>query len=210
MLKANAQISAPAEAPQPSGTKKRIIEAALETLKNEGFAGTSARSIARRGDFNQALVFYHFGNINNLLLAALDETSRGRMNAYRAALEGALTPQELVEVALDGYREDLASGHITVLTEMIAGSLANPELKQAIVARMEPWVDFAEAALTKALDGFPFAAIVPVRELAYGVVALYLGVEMLAHLEVEPHRVDALFATARSLSALAVPLMGGG
>ena len=45
----------------------RIVEAAIETLKTEGFAGASARAIARTGGFNQALVFYHFGSVNELL-----------------------------------------------------------------------------------------------------------------------------------------------
>ncbi|MEA2591578.1 MAG: hypothetical protein QOD62_1409, partial [Actinomycetota bacterium] len=34
----------------PATTKERIVAAALETLKEEGFAGTSARAIARRGN----------------------------------------------------------------------------------------------------------------------------------------------------------------
>jgi AcrR family transcriptional regulator len=203
MLKADAQTSL-------TGTKRVIVEAALETLKEEGFSGTSARSIARRGGFNQALVFYHFGSVNDLLLAALDETSRRRMDAYASALEAASNTHELVEVALHGYREDLASGHITVLAEMIAGSLASPELKPAILERMKPWVDFAEDAIAKSLQGSPLRDVLPVRDLAYGLVAMYLGVEMLAHLEDDAERVDSLFATAQSLSALVGPLMGGG
>ena len=69
----------------PATTKERIVVAALETLKEEGFAGTSARAIARRGNFNQALIFYHFGTLNDLLLAALDRTSAERM--ARASIE---------------------------------------------------------------------------------------------------------------------------
>lgn len=55
--------------PTPS-TKGRIMDAAIETLKSEGITGTSARAIAHRGDFNQALIFYHFGSVNNLLIQA--------------------------------------------------------------------------------------------------------------------------------------------
>ena len=52
-------------------TKEQIVGAAIETLRTEGFGGTSARAIARIGDFNQALIFYHFGSVNGLLLEAL-------------------------------------------------------------------------------------------------------------------------------------------
>ena len=190
------------------GTKALIVEATLETLHLDGFAGASARAIARRGGFNQALVFYHFGTITNLLLAALDETSRRRMEAYRAALDEANRPEDLLEVALRIYREDLSSGHITVLAELIAGSLTMPELRPAIVSRMDPWIDFAEEAIKKALQHSPLGGL-PTRELAYAVVALYLGIEMLDHLETDQSRADSLFATARSLLTLFGPLLGG-
>lgn len=204
MLKASAQT------PSLTGTKAEIVEAALGTLREEGFAGASARAIARRGDFNQALVFYHFGSVTNLLLAALDETSRQRMSAYRAALEEADGPEDLLEVAFRIYREDLASGHITVLTELIAGSLTVPELKPEIVARMEPWIEFAEEAISKAFEGSPLAGLLPARELAYAVVALYLGVEMISHLEADDSRVDSLFVTARSFASLVSPFLQTG
>src|SRR5947208_10430315 len=102
----------------PATTKERIVAAALETLKEEGFAATSARSIARRGGFNQALIFYHFGTLNDLLLAALDKTSSERMSRYREELQTGRTIGEKIRVAGELYREDLESGHITVITEL--------------------------------------------------------------------------------------------
>lgn len=205
MLKASAQENLI----RPSGTKARIVEAALETLRDEGFAGASARAIARRGGFNQALVFYHFGSVTNLLLAALDETSRRRMTAYRAALEDTDGPEELLEVALRIYREDLATGHITVLAELIAGSLTVPGLKTEIVARMEPWIDFAEEAIRRGFEGSLLADALPTRELAYAVVALYLGVEMISLLEADDGRIESLFATARAMASLLKPFLRG-
>src|SRR5438132_10040692 len=95
-----------------AATRQRIVEAAVETLKQEGFAGTSARAVAKQGGFNQALVFYHFGAMNELLLAALDETSRRRMTRYHDALEGVDDLSRLVELAGRIYREDLDDGHM--------------------------------------------------------------------------------------------------
>jgi AcrR family transcriptional regulator len=86
-----------------SGTKARIAEAALETLKARGFAGATAREIARTGGFNQALVFYHFGSVQNALLAALELVSNRRMQAYQPAFENARTVSELARLARDIY-----------------------------------------------------------------------------------------------------------
>ena len=64
------------------------MRGAVAALNEEGFAGASAREIARRAGCNQGLVFYHFGSVANLLLAALDEVSETRRRHYQAAVDG--------------------------------------------------------------------------------------------------------------------------
>jgi AcrR family transcriptional regulator len=191
-------------------TKDRIIEAALDTLKEEGFAGTSARAIARRGDFNQALIFYHFGTLNDLLLAALDRTSIQRLQRYREALPGAETVEDKVRVATELYREDLETGHVTVISEMIAGSLARPDLGPEVVARMDPWIDFAEEAFRDVLAETGLESLVPARTAAYAIVALSLGIDLLAHLGRDDIRAEALFEFAGHLGQILGPLLRGG
>lgn len=192
---------------QPT-TKQKIVEAALQTLKDDGFAGTSARAIARRGDFNQALIFYHFGTLNDLLLAALDATSEARMDRYVRELELAKTLEEKLRAATELYREDLASGHITVLSEMIAGSLSRPDLGPEIVARLRPWVDFAERMITGALKGSFLHAMVDPKALAGAVVAMYIGVDLLSHLDGDRSRAEKLFVMVERVAPMAMMLKG--
>ena len=108
-------------------TKTRIIEATIATIKEEGMAGTSARAIARRGDFNQALIFYHFGNIDEVLFEAIKETSRRRIERYREQLEGVTSLPELAAIAADLHNEDMAEGSLTVLTQLMAGAAGNAD-----------------------------------------------------------------------------------
>src|SRR6202165_6078205 len=65
--------------PTGSATRDRLVEAALTTLRTRGFPGTTARAIARTGKLNPGLIFYHFGSLDRLLLAALDLTSARRL-----------------------------------------------------------------------------------------------------------------------------------
>src|SRR5688500_5079148 len=134
-------------------TRRQIAEAALETLRTEGFAGATSRAIARSGGFNQALIFYHYGSVESVLLAALDLTSEQRMARYRSALEGAGTLEEFLQVASMIYREDSESGHVAVVSQLVAGSLARPELAKGVLERMEPWVEFCEDAIGKVVAG---------------------------------------------------------
>ncbi|MEX2551886.1 MAG: TetR/AcrR family transcriptional regulator [Actinomycetota bacterium] len=192
----------------PASTKGRIVDAAFQTLKEEGFAGTSARAIARRGGFNQALIFYHFGTLNDLLLATLDKTSSNRMSRYRDSIGKALNVDQKIQTATRLYREDLESGHITVISELIAGSLARPDLGPEVVARMEPWIEFTEGVITELLAGSMFEGTVKPRTLAFAVVALYLGVDLLSHLDQDKSRAEDLFVTAGTFGPLLAPMFG--
>jgi AcrR family transcriptional regulator len=188
--------------------REQIVAAALEALKTVGFAGATSRAIARIGGFNQALVFYHFGSLDNLLLAALDKTSDERMRVYRAAVERVESLDELAGVAAELYREDRDSGHMTVVSQMFAGSLSRPDLAPALVQRMEPWVDLAEETIAKALARTPLDAAVPARDLGYAVVTFYVGVNLLTHLDPDRARTDALFERLREATPLLTALAG--
>jgi AcrR family transcriptional regulator len=174
------------------GTKLRIAEAALETLKSKGFAGASAREIAAAGGFNQALVFYHFGSVDGLLLAALGLVSERRMGAYRAAFEQARTPPELASLARAIYAEDLENGYVTVLGEMVAAGVSHADLGAGVVACLQPWIDMVESKLRELLAGSLFESMVPPRDVAFAVIALYLGIDMLSHLEGSHARAESL------------------
>ncbi|MCA1727521.1 MAG: TetR family transcriptional regulator, partial [Actinobacteria bacterium] len=101
-------------------TRERILEATLETIREEGFADASARAIARRGGFNQALIFYHFGSLANLLVEAFARTSEEQVERYRAAAEGVSSLTGLVEIARRLHQEDAAEGHVAVVTQLMA------------------------------------------------------------------------------------------
>lgn len=206
MLKADAQ-SRRAKG-DGHGTAERILSAAIETLREEGFAGASARSIARTGGFNQALIFYHFGSVEGLLLAALDRSSEVRLEAYGETVEGVDDPEHLLEVARRLYREDLEGGFITVLNEMLAGSVGNPRLGAEVVKRMDPWLELAEGQIDKVLRGTGVSEMLDAKTLAFGLLSLYIGVDLIQALDADHSRADALFAMAEQLAPLASLLSG--
>jgi AcrR family transcriptional regulator len=118
-----------------AGTRTKLIDAAIGTLKEEGFSGASARAIAERAGLNQGLIFYHFGSVPNLLLAGLDSVSARRMGRYGEAVDRVGSPTELVDVATAIFREDLDAGYVAVLVEMIAGASSTPGLGSEVSNR---------------------------------------------------------------------------
>ena len=185
-------------------TRARMVEAALATLKEEGYAGTTTRAVATRGGFNQALVFYHFGGLTPLLLEALDRSSRERLEAYRSASSSATTLPELVASARGLYAEDVASGHVAVVAELVGASMARPELRVEVLARMQPWLDLAEETLGRVLRAHGLEGL-PTRDLASVVVSLYFGLNLLEGLAPGEHRAESLFALGEQIAGLLFP-----
>jgi AcrR family transcriptional regulator len=183
-------------------TRRRLVEAAVETLKEDGFVGASARAIAERAGSNQGLIFYHFGSVTNLLLAALDEVSAQRMHDYGEAVGRVGSLGELVEVATDIFRTDLDAGHMTVLAEMIAGASSVPGLGAEVAERIHSWREFARSAMEECIGGTPLGSVVPAGDVAHALVALYLGLEMLSHLDGDRQPALRLFGLAGQLAGL--------
>ena len=188
-------------------TKARIVGAALEALKEKGFAGASAREIAKTGGFNQALIFYHFGSVQKALLAALDVVSERRMRAYKPAFERAQTLSELAALARDIYREDLENGYVTVLGEMVAGGVSDVELGHQVVARLEPWVEIVERKIRALVAGSLFESMIAPRDLAFAIIALYLGIDMVSHLDDDHTRAQSLLDLGVRAAPLAQALL---
>jgi AcrR family transcriptional regulator len=191
-------------------TRERIIDAAITTLREEGFAATSARSIARHGDFNQALIFYHFGGVLDVLITALERMSADRLAEYRAVIADVPDLRTALAVARDQYQTDMTRGHITVLAELVAGASSVPDLGPEMVRCMEPWVAFAEESIRRFLGGTPLEALIPAREAAHALLAIYLGMELLDHLDPQARTAGPLFLVAERMLAAVEPFIGSG
>src|SRR5581483_1974735 len=186
-------------------TRDQILDAAVETLRQDGVAGATSRAIASRGGFNQALVFYHFGSLDGLLLTALERTSEARLARYREALGDVVAIEGLVERLAELYEEDRRSGHMTVVSQMIAGSLARPELAPRVLEQMRPWVELAEQTIERLLP-----PCVPAADAAHAAVTFYLGVNLLASLDPGDERLSALFPQAREFAPMLTAIASAG
>jgi hypothetical protein len=101
------------------------------------------------------------------------------------------------------YAEDVEVGHVAAVQEMVAGGSSVPSLRPEVVARMEPWVRFADSVIARLLKGTFLDSVLPTGDVAYAAVALYFGIETLTHLDGDRNRAEALFDTGKQLAPIA-------
>jgi AcrR family transcriptional regulator len=184
-----------------TATRERIVEAALETVREQGFADTTARAIARRGGFNQALIFYHFGSVDDLLMEAFGEVSKRNVDRYRAAVAEVASLADLVAIARRLHDDDLREGSVTAVTQLMAAA-NDPERGGVLLDRFDEWIRLVEDALGRAAGQVPMASLVPPREAAYAIAAMFLGIELMSRLDPERSEAEAVFDMMESIAVV--------
>ncbi|KAA1422634.1 TetR/AcrR family transcriptional regulator [Mumia zhuanghuii] len=177
-------------------TRRRLLDAADVVLRERGYAGTSARTIASEAGVNSALVFYHFGGVDPLLLAMLDRSSEERMAMHRRTVADVRTVEDLVAAARQIYRADLERGYLAQFSEIVGAALTRPELRAAIVERANPWVAFVEECWEQVTAGSPLGRLLPAREVAHAAITFYLGVNLFSVIDPDQSRTESVFALA--------------
>lgn len=201
---------APKPAPSPtSGTKRgdtrtKLLEGALRTLTEQGIARTSARTIATAAAVNQALVFYHFGSVDELLGAACHHGAEQRVSRYRDRLAAVTSLAELLAFGREMHAEERAAGQVAVLGQMLAGAQTQPRLADAARRGLQLWIDEIEQVLARVLSGSPIADLTDTAGLARAVAASFVGLELYEGVDEEGagHALDALEQLAVLASVL--------
>src|SRR4051812_16569179 len=98
-----------------AGTKEKLIEGAISTLRTHGIADVSARTIAKSAGVNQALVFYHFTSVNDLLSHACTVNTEARVALYQPQLDAVDSIASLMEVGRAIHKEEKKAGNVIVL-----------------------------------------------------------------------------------------------
>jgi AcrR family transcriptional regulator len=190
---------------EPDRTRRRLLDAAIATLDRDGYRGATARAVAAVAGCNQASIYYHFGGIAELLVAALVDSNERRFAAYRAALDRLDDPREILAAWERLHEDDVRSGHIGAMTELVGATGAEPRLRDGVTSAMGAWREFISDTIRRALAARGMDRGFPVDEAADVILAMFLGVELLGHLDGDADRARRLFAAGQALTALLLP-----
>jgi AcrR family transcriptional regulator len=120
-------------------TRTLITDAARCRLLADGFAGLSTRQVAEEAGVPLSQLHYHFGSKGGLILALFAEENRRRLDRQRSLYAEDLPLWQRYERACDFLEDDLDSGHVRVLQEMIAAGWSNEEVGAAVRELLGGW-----------------------------------------------------------------------
>lgn len=158
--------------------RQRLTSAALQVVRETGIASVSARAIARAGGFSQALIYYHFDSVDDLLAAACRAGAAQRAELWAERLATVGTFSELVDLAEQLHAEEAGEGNVAVLAQFIAGAHTHPGLAQVTGEALESWLKEVRPVMRRLLEDSVVEQLLQLDDLTDLVVDAFLGIEL--------------------------------
>jgi TetR/AcrR family transcriptional regulator, transcriptional repressor of bet genes len=138
-----------------TGARERILEACLEALREDGYAGLTVAKVAARAGVNKALVSYHFGSKQGAIAAAARELGRIMTTGVLVGLDGARTVEEIVRGSLDATWKILErDGRLArVYFDLNAVSIVEDDVRAVMRDVKDGWRNVLSELLRDADDG---------------------------------------------------------
>lgn len=164
-------------------TPSRIAEAARGCLLAEGYANLSTRRVADRAGVPLSQIHYHFKGKRGLLLAVLERENERLVDRQTTMYAADAPLSARYDQACDFLDDDLASGYVRVLQEMIASGWSDPVLAEKVVALLKSWIELLSEVAREAETRFgslgPFSA----EDVALLVGMAFMGAESMLLLD---------------------------
>jgi len=123
-------------------TSTTLLEAAKKVLRQNGHSGLSTRDVATAAGVPLSQIHYHFGSKQGLMLALFDYLNAQLLDRQNAMFhDSALTLSQRWDRACDYLDEDIASGYVRVLQELIAASWSDPMVAKVVRTGLMGWFE---------------------------------------------------------------------
>jgi AcrR family transcriptional regulator len=132
-------------------TSTTLLEAAKKVLRQNGYAGLSTRDVAAAAGVPLSQIHYHFGSKQGMMLALFEYLNAQLLDRQDAMYgDPSLKLSEQWDRACDFLDDDIASGYVRVLQELIAASWSDAAVAQVVRTALMQWVDLVVDAARKA------------------------------------------------------------
>jgi AcrR family transcriptional regulator len=167
-------------------TGTTLLEAAKKVLRQNGYAALSTRDVAAAAGVPLSQIHYHFGSKQGMVLALFEYLNAQLLDRQNAMFGDAnLTLSQQWDRACDYLDDDIASGYVRVLQELIAASWADPAVAQVIRTAIMAWVDLIVGAARRAEREFGGLGSLTPEEVGAFAANAFVGAESLHLLGLE-------------------------
>lgn len=163
--------------PTTRATRSVILEAARQRLLADGYGRLSTRGVAEVAGVPLSQLHYHFGSKQQLILDVLEAEDARRLARQTAMYAEDKPLWQRYEQACDFLEDDLDSGYVRVLQEMIAAGWSDPVIGARVRQLLQGWVDLITEVTRDAERRLGPLGPFPPEELAALISQAFMGGE---------------------------------
>ncbi len=131
---------------------ERILAAARECLLADGYASMTTRKVADLADVPLSQIHYHFGSKDESILSLLRSENDGLLERQEEMFGGDLPLWKRWDIACDYVDQDLDSGYVRVLHEMMAAGWSSEVIGKEVVVMLRGWNDVLSGFASEARE----------------------------------------------------------
>ncbi len=197
-------------APRPKrtdglNTREAILEATFQRVASDGYSQLNIREIARQAGVNHALINYHFRSKQQLVLEVLDQANMRLLARQQEMYAQPDTVSGKWRKACEFYEEDVRSGFIKLMMELMAASFSDPVLRAGYLPRFLAWRRVVDAAARDAIAQHSLDLPISAQAISTMIGCFWIGMEAemaLGVTEADGHHQQALGAMLSLLELL--------
>src|SRR6478736_5053536 len=137
--------------PKKIETNIALLDAAKKVLHQKGYSGLSTRDVAAQAGVPLSQIHYHFGSKQGLIMALFEYLNAQLLDRQNVLFGNpALKLSQQWDQACAHLDDDIASGYVRVLQELIAASWSDAEVAKVVRAGILGWVELITGLVRKA------------------------------------------------------------
>jgi AcrR family transcriptional regulator len=180
-------------------TSTILLEAAKKVLRQKGYSRLSTRDVAAAAGVPLSQIHYHFGSKQGMMLSLFEYLNAQVLERQNAMYHNpSLKLSEQWDLACRYLDDDIASGYVRVLQELIAASWADAEVAKVVRAALISWIDLIVEAARRAEREFGRLAPFAPQQIGAIMATSFIGAESLYLLGAEKKGVPLREALRRA------------
>jgi AcrR family transcriptional regulator len=120
------------QAQKSATTRKRILDAAIHCIVEEGYARMTTTSIAERAGLSRGAMLHHFPSKIDIVRAGVEHLHAKRLAAFRKSITSQPSTADRVKASVVSYWQQVTHPLYTAFFELSVAARTDPELESIL------------------------------------------------------------------------------
>jgi len=202
-MDANRTEARPPKTAQGAASRERLLDAAIELIAERGYSASSVEALCRRAGVAKTALYWHFGNKEGLLAAAMEKVANAWIEEIQKSVYLARDPAQRLERAFEGLRR-MVEARPQILRLLLAVANERAEVAPETRQRLRAVFQRAEAALVQGIEDAVGRTLPDLDLVAHTTIGLVQAASLRLVLDPEETDLDRLFADLQRTFVLLV------